>query len=114
MSMQYSAATARKTRNPHQWAYQKMLSGKHVNTLHLMDMFRRYHEEERRIMLHAFCEAAGKIAIHSQLLTKRQRLKYGTCRMALGRETYYFFDRHMCPADVGARIDLTSGEVVYR
>lgn len=96
---------------PEQWAYVKMLHGKHVNALHLVTMFKRQHQLDKMQLLERLCQLTGKVAIHSGQLTKRQRMKYGDNRLQDGRTFYYLFDRDRCPADVGALVDLKQGFV---
>lgn len=106
-------AMAKARRKPEEWAYMKMLHGKHVNTLHLISMMRRHNLAERNRLIERMLEASGQIAISAQLLTRRQREKYTSCRLREGNRTYYLFNPRMCPADIGCRIDLTKGELVY-
>lgn len=93
-------------KRPEQWAYTKMLHGRHINTLHLVSMFKRQHEADKRKLIEDMCKLTGKVAIHGRLLTKRQRLKYGANRLQDGRTIYYVFERDLCPADVGVMVDL--------
>lgn len=96
---------------PEQWAYTKMLHGKHINALHLVSMFKKHHQQEKFNLLMQVCGISGKIAIAARHMTKRQRLKYGANRLQDGRRTFYLFDRHMCPADVGVLVDLKEGPI---
>ena len=104
----------KKTQNPSNWAYKKMLHGKPVNTLHLISMYNRRMEEEKLTLIESMCAASNQIAVSSSILTRRQRDKYSGNRIANGRNTFYMFPSMMCPADIGCMVDIRSGKKVYK
>lgn len=104
----------KRTQNPSNWAYKKMLHGKPVNTLHLISMYNRRVEEEKMSLIENMCTASKQIAVSSTILSRRQRDKYSANRIANGRHTFYMFPAMMCPADIGCVVDIRSGKKVYK
>lgn len=99
--------------NPAAWAYKNMLHGRPVSTVHLVSMFNRHHEESQLKLIKDICTATNQIAVGSSRLTARQRVKYAASRVKVGRRVFYMFSRHMCPADVGANLNLTGKELLH-
>lgn len=102
-----------RVQDPASWAYRKMLHGKPVNTVHLISMFTRKVEEEKRSLIENMCAASNQIAVSAAILSRRQRDKYSARRIVNGRHTYYLFPAMMCPADIGCVVDIKSGKKVY-
>ena len=108
-----SSSAVRKRKNPQEWAYTKLLHGKHINPLHLNKMFRNYYEEEKQRMIEDMLRASGQIAVSSAILTRRMREKYEERRFKQGRNVYYLFPNQYIPADVGALLQIKPGGLIY-
>lgn len=104
--MQYS-----RVKDVEKWAYMRLVTGKQINTLHLVRMFSREQKDKEIKMLTNLLKASGQIAVSSQALTKHKRTKYQNKMMRVGRMSFYLFDRHYIPADIYPVIEQLKDDV---
>lgn len=88
-----------------QWAYMRMLSGKEVNTLHLITMFDREQKRRSEQLFSNLLHVSQQIAVSSAIMTKHKRTKYRDKMMRVGLKSYYLFHRHYVPADIFPLLD---------
>ena len=99
--------------NPHQYAFNKYMSGQEIDFLKHDFYIRRFYKMQRQQLITDICKINNQIAVSSKLLTRRQKDKYKDNRFTSGRNTFYLFLIDSVPFDVYHRIKHLEEENKY-
>jgi hypothetical protein len=102
-----------KIKNPHHWAYKRILYRKPVPIVHYDKMVRDWHEQQNKELIIQLCRVTGQVAIASALLTRSQHTKNKDRRIKTGRHVMYLFPCDQIPLDIYCRVKPQEGKLIY-
>lgn len=89
-----------KPAQPLQWAYMQVYHGREFNVVKYNKMVKEYMDHAALTQLENTCRTTNHIAVLNRILTRRQREKYSSNKIAIGRQVFYLFNDSSIPLDV--------------
>lgn len=99
--------------NPETYIHQCNFYGRTINPVKLNLRWKEYTKQLYTKQLIQACKSTGRIAVHSAMLSRSERDRYGNQRYYAEKKVYYLFPAENIPLEIYCKITPEQGRLIY-